>query len=110
MGVEDPLEMSDKEQGDIVLETQQDLDSSAEDIADTKDTHAAGGTQQGKGKGKGKSTIREGQYVSEDKANKRGKKTAVLLDLRSMILSMTSFVIIPEEKLEYSIMSYGTVT
>ena len=63
MGVEDPLEMSDTEQGDIVLETQQDLDSSAEDIADTKDTHAAGGTQRSKGKGKGKSTTREGQYV-----------------------------------------------
>ena len=35
VGVEDPLQMSDTEQGDIVLETQQELDSSAEDIADT---------------------------------------------------------------------------
>ena len=50
--VEDPLEMSDTEQGDIGLQTQQDSDSSDEDIADTQDTHAAGGTQKGKGKGK----------------------------------------------------------
>ena len=64
VGVEDPLEMSDTEQGDTSLETQQDSDSSDEDIADTQDTHAAGGTQ--KGKGKGKPTTREGQYVSED--------------------------------------------
>ena len=59
VGVEDPLQMSDIEQGDIALETQQESDSSAEDIADT---HAAGGTQKGKGK----------------KAEKRGKKTAVV--------------------------------
>ena len=76
VGVEDPLEMSDTEQGDIVLETKQDLDSSAEDIADTQDTHAAHGIQ--KDKGKGKSTTREGQFVSEDKADKRRKITAVL--------------------------------
>ena len=43
VGVEDPLQMSDKEQGDIVPETQQDSDSSDEDIADTQDTQAAGG-------------------------------------------------------------------
>ena len=43
VGVEDPLEMSDTEQGDIALETQQDSDSSDEDIADTQDTQAAGG-------------------------------------------------------------------
>ena len=30
-------------QGDIALETQQDSDSSDEDIADTQDTQAAGG-------------------------------------------------------------------
>ena len=41
VGVEDPLEMSDTEQGDIALETQQDSDSSDKDIADTQDTHAA---------------------------------------------------------------------
>ena len=49
MEVKDPLEMSDTEQGEIALETQQELDSGAEDIADTQDTHAAGGTQNGKG-------------------------------------------------------------
>ena len=43
MGVEDPLEMSDTEQGDIALKTQHDSDSSDEDIADTQDTKAAWG-------------------------------------------------------------------
>ena len=64
-----------------MLETQQDSDSSDEDIAHTE---AFGGTQKGKGKGKGKgkSTTREGQYVSEEKADKRGKKAAVLSVLR----------------------------
>ena len=62
VGVEDPLEMSDTEQGDFGLETQHDSDSSDED---TQDTQAAGGTQKGKGKGKGK-------------ADKRIKKPAVL--------------------------------
>ena len=56
--VEDPLVMSDTEQGDIGLETQQDLDSSDED---TQDTQAAGGTQKGK-----------------DMADKRSKKPTVL--------------------------------
>ena len=72
--------MSDTEQGDIVPETQQDSDSSDEDIADMEDTQAVGGTQKGKGKGKGKgkSTTREGQFVSEDKAHKRGKKIDVV--------------------------------
>ena len=55
MGVEDPLEMSDIEQGDFGLETQHDSDSSD----DTQDTQAAGGTQKGK-------------------ADKRSKKPAVL--------------------------------
>ena len=36
VGVEDSLEMLDTEQGDIALETQQDSDSSDEDIADTQ--------------------------------------------------------------------------
>ena len=36
--------MSDTEQYDIALETQQDLDSSDEDIADTQDTQDARGT------------------------------------------------------------------
>ena len=58
-GVEDPLEMSDTEQGEIGLETQHDSDASDED---TQATQAAGGTQKGKGKGKGK-------------ADKRSKKT-----------------------------------
>ena len=35
--------MSDTEQGDIVLETQQESDSSAEGIVDTQDTHATVG-------------------------------------------------------------------
>ena len=67
VGVEEPLQMSDTEQGDIALETQQDSDSSDEDIADTQDTQAAGGTQKGEGKSKckGKSKTREGQHVSE---------------------------------------------
>ena len=42
VGVEDSLEMSDTEQDGIALETQQDSDSSDEDIADTQDTQAAG--------------------------------------------------------------------
>ena len=62
MGVENPLEMSDTEQGDIGLETQHELDISDED---TPDTQAVGGTQKGKGTGKGK-------------ANKRSKKRPVL--------------------------------
>ena len=62
MGVVDPVEMSDTEQGDIGLETQQDSDTSDED---TQDTQAATGTQSGKGKGKGK-------------ADKRSKKPPVL--------------------------------
>ena len=80
VGVEGPLQMSDTEEGDIVPETQQDSDSSDEDIADTQDTQAAGGTHKGKGKGKGKgkSMTREGQYVSEEKADKRVKKAIVL--------------------------------
>ena len=80
VGVEDPLQMSDTEQGDTVPETQQELDSSHEDIADTEDTHAVGRTQKGKGKGKGKSNTREGQLVSEDKADKRGKTAVVFHD------------------------------
>ena len=49
VGMEDPLEMSDTEQGDIGLETQHELDTS--DV-DTQDTQNAGGTQKGKGRGK----------------------------------------------------------
>ena len=62
MGVEDPLEMSDTEQGDFGLKTQHDSNSSNED---TQDTQTAGGTQKVKGRGKGK-------------ADKRSKKPAVL--------------------------------
>ena len=51
VGVEDPLQMLDTEQGDIAPETEQDSDSSDEDTADTQDTQAAGGTHRGKGKG-----------------------------------------------------------
>ena len=60
--VEDPLEMSDTEQGDIGLETQHKSDTSDKD---TQDTQVAGGTQKGKGTGKGK-------------ADKRSKKPPVL--------------------------------
>ena len=35
VGVEDPLEMLDTEQGDIGLETQHELDTSDEDTQDT---------------------------------------------------------------------------
>ena len=67
--------MSDTEQGDIMLETQHDLDSSDDN---TQDTQAAG-TQKGKGKDKGQGkSSREGQHVSEEKADKRSKKPAVL--------------------------------
>ena len=59
MGVVDPVEMSDTEQGDIGLETQHGSDTSDED------TQAATGTQSGKGKGKGQ-------------AEKRSKKAPVL--------------------------------
>ena len=62
VGIEDHLQMSDTEQSDIALETQQESDSIAGDIADTQDTHAAWGTQNGKGK----------------KADTRGKKTTVV--------------------------------
>ena len=58
----------------MTLRLRQDSDSSDEDIGDTQDTQAAGRTQ----KGKGKSTTKEGQYVSEEKADKRGKKPALL--------------------------------
>ena len=70
MGVEDPLQMSDTEQGDIALETQENSESSDEDIADTQDTQAAGGTQ----KGKGKSKTRGGQHVSERRLRKEAIK------------------------------------
>ena len=46
VGVEEPLEMLDIEQGDIGLETQHESDTSDED---TLDTQAAAATQKGKG-------------------------------------------------------------
>ena len=55
MGVEDPLEMWDTEQGDIGLETKHESDTSDED---TQDTQAAAATQKGKGTGKGKADKR----------------------------------------------------
>ena len=79
MGVEDPLAMSDTEQGDIALETQQDSDSSDKDIADTQ---AAGGTQKRNDKGKGKLWTREGQHLSEEKVDKRSKKPTVLFSAK----------------------------
>ena len=60
VGVVDPVEMSDTEQGDIGLETQHDSGTSDED---SQDTQAATGTQSSKGKGK---------------ADKRSKKPPVL--------------------------------
>ena len=48
--VEDPLQMSDTEQGDSVLETQQESVSSAEDIADTQDTLPLGGNRRARAK------------------------------------------------------------
>ena len=59
VGVEDPLQMSDTEQGDIALETQQE---SVLRTLLTHRTHMPLGAQKGKGK----------------KADKRGKKTAVV--------------------------------
>ena len=59
VGVEDPLEMSDTEQGDFGLETQHDLDTSDEDTQASAAT-----TQKDKGTGKGK-------------ADKRSKKPPV---------------------------------
>ena len=55
VGVEDPLEMSDTEQGDIGLETQHESDTCDED---TQITQADGATQKGKGTGKGKADKR----------------------------------------------------
>ena len=52
VGVEDPLEMSDTEQGDIGLKTWQESDTSDEDTQNTR--AAAATTQKGKGTGKGK--------------------------------------------------------
>ena len=54
VGVEDPLQMADTEQGDIAPETQQDSDSSDEDIADTGHTGRWGDTEgQGQRQGQG---------------------------------------------------------
>ena len=71
--------MLDTEQCDIGLETQQDSDSSDEDIAETQDTQT-GGTQKCKGK------TREGQHVSEEKADKRSKKPAILFSAKEQKL------------------------
>ena len=58
LGVEDPLEMSDTEQGDIALKTPHESDSSDEDIADTQDTKAAWGvgSKEGQVKDQGRAT------------------------------------------------------
>ena len=61
VGVVDPVEMSDAEQGDIGLETQHDIDTSDEY---TQDTQAATGTQSGKGKGKVKAREKEQETPS----------------------------------------------
>ena len=56
VGIEDPLQMLDTEQGDIALETQQSSDSSDEDIADTQDTQADGGTRRARAKARARAS------------------------------------------------------
>ena len=56
VGVEDPLQMSDTEQGYIAPETQHDSDSSDEDIADTQDTQAAGGHTRARAKARARAS------------------------------------------------------
>ena len=57
VGVEDPLQMSDTEQGVIAPEIQQDLDSSDADIADTEDTQAARGDTEGQEQRQGQGQV-----------------------------------------------------
>ena len=71
VGVDDPLEMSNTEQGDIGLETQQESDTSDEDTQDTQ--AAAATTQKDKGTGKGKA----------DKRSKKPQFSSVLSRNRS---------------------------
>ena len=68
MGVEDPLQMLDTEQGDIALEKKQDSDQMMRTLL----THRLLG-------GHRRAKTREGQHVSEEKADKRSKKSPVLL-------------------------------
>ena len=49
VGLEDPLEISDTEQGDIGLETQQESDTSNEDTQDTQAAAEEQGHRQGQG-------------------------------------------------------------
>ena len=67
VGVVDPAEMSDTEQGDIGLETQHDSDTSDED------TQAATGTQSGKGRTRARLTkgARNPQFYSPLSRNRR---------------------------------------
>ena len=61
VGVEDPLQMLDTEQGDIAPETQQDSDSSDEDIGDTGHTGRWGDTEgQGQSQGQGQVNYKGG--------------------------------------------------
>ena len=55
MGVEDPLQMLDTEQGDIAHETQQDSDSSDED------TQAAEGDTEWQGQRQGQGQVIQGR-------------------------------------------------
>ena len=66
VGVQDPLEMLDTQQGDIGLETQYDSDTSDDD---THATQAAAGTQSGKGKADKRS--RKPQFYSALSRNRR---------------------------------------
>ena len=63
VGVEDPLQMSDTEQGDIAPETQQDSDSSDEDIADKQTGHTGcwGGHTRARAKARARVSQRQGR-------------------------------------------------
>ena len=63
VGVEDPLEMSDTEQGDIGLETQHKSDTCYED---TQDTRASAATQKGKARARLTKGARNPQFSSTE--------------------------------------------
>ena len=73
MGAEDPLQMSDTEQGDIAPETQQDSDSSDEDIADTQDTQAAGGHTRARAKARASQQQGRGNMYQKRRLTKESR-------------------------------------
>ena len=78
VGVKDPLEMSDKEQGDMGLRHSR---IHIQVIRTHRTRRLQGYTGcwgSPKGKGKGKSKTKEGQDITEEMADKRSKKPAVL--------------------------------